>query len=178
MEEPAPEIKQHNQTYQHASVIDVEGIEIFSQGSSFGNLPATSKQVAGNLPAGLSIKDAARVLGVSVNTVRARIKSGELAAEKVKGPTNEQWRVFIGNLPASSHQVDSNLPTHSQTSINPEIERLLDIIEKQSAKLEAASGQIGYLQAQLQASQEHVKLLEDSQRIPFWRRAWSWLAGR
>src|SRR5262249_1330870 len=126
-------------TYQHAEALDVEGIEIFEPPSGFSKLPASSQQVCGNFPPGLSIKDAARFLGVSVNTVRARIKSGELAAEKVKGPTNEQWRVFTGNLPASSHQATGKLLASSENDRNAEVQRLLDIIEGQSAKLEAAS---------------------------------------
>lgn len=142
MGEPVQDDQTYQRTYQHVTAVDVEGIEIFSPESGFGNLLASSQQSTSNLPTSLSIKDAARVLGVSANTVRARIKSGELAAEKVKGPTNEQWRVFIGNLQTSSQQVTSNLPTNSQISINPEMQRLLDIIEKQSAKLEAASGKL------------------------------------
>lgn len=166
-------------TYQHAEAVDVEEIEIFSSGNRFSNLPASSQQRTSNLPAGLSIKDAAKVLGVSVNTIRSRIKSGELAAEKIKGPTNEQWRVFIGNSPASSQQRTIQQPEFIESPTNREIHRLLDIVEAQTAKLEAASMQVGYYKAQWEASQEAIKLLTDSQhKVSFWRKAWRWFIGR
>lgn len=165
-------------TYQHAEAVDVEGIEIFSSCSRFSTLPRSSQQRASNLLPGLSIKDAAKVLGVSVNTIRTRIKSGALLADKVKGPTNEQWRVFIGNLPASSQQHTSKLPEQLQMPVNKEIQRLLDIVEAQTAKLEAASMQIGYYKAQWEASQEHIKLLTDSQhKAGFWTRVWRRFTG-
>lgn len=167
---------QANQGYQHASTVEVDGIEIFSTPCDFGNLPGSYQQPTGSLQAGLSIKDAARVLGVSANTVRSRIKSGELPASKVKGPTGEQWRVFTSNLPTDCQQVTNALQASSQNGSSSEVQRLLDILEKQSVKLEVASGQIGYLQAQLQASQETVKLLEDKQRIAWWRRLRNWFS--
>lgn len=151
--------------------IDVEGIEIF--GSESG-LEEGSQPLAKTLP-GLSIKEAARFLGVSPNTIRARIKSGEVMAGKVKGPTGEQWRVFV-DAP------DKALVQESVGSA--EVSRLLDIIEKQSGllaaqsgKLETAAGQIGYLQAQLEAGKETIKLLEDRQSVGWWRRAWNWFTG-
>lgn len=175
MGEPAEDHQTYQQAYQHTDTVDVDGIEIFSPPSQFGNLLASSQQGSGNLPASLSIKEAAKVLGVSVNTVRARIKSGELAAGKAKGRTNEQWRVFLGNLPASSQQLTSNLPASSETLTNPEVTRLLDMIEAQAAKLEAASMQIGYYKAQWEASQDTIKLLTDSQhKAGWWRNFCSW----
>jgi len=151
--------------------IDVEGIEIF--GSESG-LEEGSQQLAKSLP-GLSIKEAAKVLGISPNTIRARIKSGELMAGKVKGATGEQWRVFV-DAP--------DKPLVPESVGSAEVSRLLDIIEKQSellaaqsGRLETAAGQIGYLQAQLEAGKETIKLLEDRQRVIWWRRAWAWFTG-
>lgn len=170
---------QANQDYQHASTVEVDGIEIFSTPCDFGNLPGSYQQPTGSLQGGLSIKDTALVLGISKNTVRARIKSGELPAGKVKGPTGEQWRVFTGNLPTDYQQVTNTLPASSQSGSSSEVQRLLNIVEKQASRLEVASGQIGYLQAQLQATQEHVKLLTDSQhKCGRWSRFWSWFTGR
>jgi excisionase family DNA binding protein len=173
------EPEQTNQTsYQHDEAVDVEGIEIFCTGSQFGNSPVTSQQHHINLPTGLSIKDAAKVLGVSTNTIRSRIRTGELAAEKVKGPTSDKWLVFLNNLPTSSQQLTSNVPEVMQAPVNKEIQRLLDIVEAQTAKLEAASMQIGYYKAQWEVSQEQIKLLTDSQhKIGFWHKAARWFFG-
>ncbi len=167
--------------YQHAVMADVEGIELFEATRLVNNSPIPYQEPTNTLPAGLSIKDAARVLGISSNTVRARIKSGEISACKVKGPTGEQWRVFIGNPSGDYQQLTNTLPIASQNNINIEISRLLDMIEKQSVKLEAASGQIGYLKSQLEerereleTSQEQIKLLTDSQHKKGW---WARLKG-
>lgn len=60
---------------------------------------------------------------------------------------------------------------------------LIELVEKQAAKLEAAAGQIGYLQAQLaaeraasEAKEQQIKLLTDSQHSKqgWWSRFCSW----
>lgn len=160
---------------QHESAVDIEDIEIFEPANGIASAPVDYKHDTSTLPEGLTIKQASKVLKVSANTVRARIKAGELAACKVKGRRCEEWRVFPGIAPASIQQDTSTLPETLPNNI--EMSRLLDIIEAQSTKLEAASGQIGYLQAQLQTSREQMKLLEDRSRVPWWRRFWSWFAG-
>lgn len=43
--------------------------------------------------ADLSIEQAAQLLGVSKDTIRRRIKSGEYQAEKVAGPYGVEWRL-------------------------------------------------------------------------------------
>ena len=163
------------QGYQPSDPIDIDEIEIFETASAVGKSPEGYQQPHKSLPIGLSIKDAARVLGISPNTVRTRIKSGELSAGKVKGQTGEQWRVFIGNLPTGYQQSTSSLPIEPQTGINTEVSRLLDIIERQGAKLEAASGQIGYLKSQLEEREKEVMLLSDNQKRPWFRRLVQWL---
>jgi hypothetical protein len=52
---------------------------------------------------------------------------------------------------------------------------LVELVEKQAAKLEAAAGQIGYLQAQLASQKEsleakemQIKLLTDKQHMTGW----------
>lgn len=80
-----------------------------------------------------------------------------------------------------------------QTALSPgsvqesprELTRLVDLVEKQAAKLEIAAGQIGYLQAQLESQvklleskDSQIKLLTDSQHKPsWWNRFCSWFIG-
>jgi excisionase family DNA binding protein len=45
---------------------------------------------------GLSVTDAAELLGVSATTVRAHLRQGTLAGEKVSGA----WVVYLAGLPA------------------------------------------------------------------------------
>ncbi len=151
--------------YQHGAVIDVENIEIFESGSQFSeSLPSLPNEVT-KLTNSLTIKEAARVLGISQNSVRAKLKSGALSGCKVKGPTGEQWRV---ELTKPTKEVTKTI----EPAQNMEVLRLLEIIEKQNHRLEAASGQIGYLQAQLENSQDTIRLLEDRSRKSWCRRLW------
>ncbi len=160
--------------YQHVDVVEVDGIELFESDSVFSeslpSLPNEPTKTTKDLP----IKDAARVLGISHNSVRAKLKSGELSGYKVKGPTGERWLVKVTK--ATSELTKANNEAVEQT-LAPEVSRLLDIIEKQEARLdkqsmrlEAASGQIGYLQSQLENSKETIALLEDRSKVSWWRR--------
>jgi hypothetical protein len=48
--------------------------------------------------AGYSLQDAAAVLGVSVNTLRKRIKSGQVRAERTERPQGYVWLVYLDGL--------------------------------------------------------------------------------
>lgn len=158
--------------YQHGEVIDVENIEIFESGSQFSeSLPSLPNEVA-KLTNSLTIKEAARVLGISQNSVRAKLKSGTLSGCKVKGPTGEQWRVELTKVTSELTKPTKEVTKTIEPPQNVEVLRLLEIIEKQNHRLEAASGQIGYLQAQLENSQDAIKLLEDRSRKSWWSRLW------
>lgn len=170
-----------NAAYQQAEALDVEGIEIFEDVTGNDTFPKDNQEATSKLSAGLPIKDAARFLKVSPNTIRSRIKSGELAACKVKGPTGDEWRVFFGSLPTPPKQTTNALPMDP-----PDQTRLLDLVEKQAAKLEVAAGQIGYLKSQLEerereveSHKEQIKLLTDSQHQhhSWWRHFASWMGG-
>ncbi|MBA4078270.1 MAG: hypothetical protein C0508_24800 [Cyanobacteria bacterium PR.023] len=158
--------------YQHGEVIDVENIEIFESGSQFSESLPSLPNEATKLTNSLTIKEAARVLGISQNSVRAKLKSGALSGCKVKGPTGEQWRVELTKVTSDLTKPTKEVTKTIEPAQNVEVLRLLEIIEKQNHRLEAASGQIGYLQAQLENSQDTIRLLEDRSRKPWWRRLW------
>lgn len=54
----------------------------------------------------LTLKEAAEALGVSVDTVRRRIKSGQIPAEKVEGPHGLQWIIRANDLTASAEIIE------------------------------------------------------------------------
>lgn len=163
--------------YQHADVVEVEGIELFEPQSQFSESLPSLPNEATKPTRGLPIKEAARVLGISANSVRAKLKSGELSGCKVKGPTGEQWRVELTKVTGEPTKLTNEAAKTIELAPSAEVLRLLDIIEKQNSRLEAASGQLGYLQAQLENSREAVKLLEDRSKRPWWRRLWESLKG-
>lgn len=61
--------------------------------------------------AAVSIPDAAERLGVSIDTVRRRVRRGELLAEK---DTRGHWRVtFPDDVPMPAYEDDSTIHTHA-----------------------------------------------------------------
>lgn len=76
-------------------------------------------------------------------------------------------------------QVTSGFTGSAQPSFAPELKSLLDVITKQSEKLEAASMRIGYLEARTENYEKEIKLLTDSQhKRGWWARFGSWFLGR
>jgi hypothetical protein len=188
---------------------DCEPIE-----NSANTVPVTFDQGA-NHPAwqgvGMSLKAASIHYKLALSTLRMKIKRGEIAAKKIDGSNGPEWRVF----PISSeffdpinHRVNQGITQGADTvqagyqgTLANDVNRLLNLIEKQSAKLEAAAGQVGYFKAQLDSYQEQVKLLPDLQaqaaktsiqeahakeleseleqiKAHWWYRFWSWFTGR
>jgi hypothetical protein len=150
----------------------------------------------------ITVEEAARLLNISSNAVCKRLRKGTLVGKKIIGKFKDEWLVEGAGLievvnvefgrAEDSPDGDANQSgtVQDQTNNSPgsvqegpdSIARLLDLVEKQSAKLEAAAGQIGYLQAQLetqtkllQAKDDQLKLLTDSQhKRGFWTRFGSW----
>src|SRR5687768_9177233 len=56
--------------------------------------------------AGYSLQDAAAVLGVSVNTLRKRIRTGQVRAERVERPQGYVWQVYLDGLQPPAQPVD------------------------------------------------------------------------
>lgn len=182
-------------------VIDVDGledvfeadIELIEQGSKHGaNTVPTGYQQG----ASMSLKAACRHYKLSASTLRAKIKNGEIPAQKIQGANGPEWRVFPtepsllgsgkhGAEEGSKHGANT-VPAGYQGIAAPELNRLLDLIEKQAAKLETASGQIGYLQSQLEERDKDlaerdnsIKLLTDSQHKRGWFQKFSsWFLGQ
>lgn len=162
--------------YQQQDPVDVEGIEIFETRNEISTFPVSYQENTRTIPEGLTIKQASKFLKVSPNTIRAQIKAGELAACKIKGKRCEEWRVFPGIAPGDFQQDTSTLPEGFQTT-RPSTDKLLELVERQSKELQAASCRIGYLESQLQERTKEVKLLEDRSRVPWYRRFWGWFTG-
>jgi hypothetical protein len=56
--------------------------------------------------AGYSLQDAAAQLGVSVNTLRKRIRAGQVHAERVQRPQGYVWQVYLDTLQAPVRPAD------------------------------------------------------------------------
>jgi hypothetical protein len=154
----------------------------------------------------ISVEDAAGILNISTNAICKRLRKGSLVGVKIPGKFKDEWLVEGAGLievlkvdfdkvqdspeefsdDRSSVQDQTEIsPGSVQNSPEPSVTRLLDLVEKQAAKLEAAAGQIGYLQAQLESQallnaekENQIKLLTDSQvKHGAWSRFWGWFTG-
>jgi excisionase family DNA binding protein len=176
----------------------------------------------------VTIAEAAQLLGVGEQTIRRRIKRGELVAEQITRPQGHAWRVRLDDgvtrspdqvnghvrapdqiLTTSADQVDQVL-TRTPDQVIDQVSAgdpgphlaaalalagsLVDQLAAERARVAALeherfglAGQLGFLQAQLQAAQEQIKLLaaptsphgdtQESTRVdsprPWWER-WLW----
>jgi hypothetical protein len=157
----------------HESAVEIEGIEIFESESQADTLVTGHYQPVNNPLVGLSIKEACAFYKTSESTIRGRLKRNELAATKVRTPSGEQWRIFPdGSLPGHYQPVNRLVTTPSAPSHD---NALIDLLDRKTERLEAAMLEIGSLKAQLQASQEKTKLLEDRSKVSWWRRFLNYL---
>jgi hypothetical protein len=121
---------------------------------------------------GLSLTDAAAQLGISERTVIRRIKDGTITGKKIGEGRGGVWRVYLDGLsdrpaPVSdSHRQMSDSVSDTQPA-SPEVLRLLQLLEDERQdraalvqRNEQLAGQLGFVQAKLQAAEERIKLLE------------------
>jgi len=123
----------------------------------------------------LTLKEACDHYNLGASTIRAKIKNGEIAASKVEGVHGLEWRIFPDRVLTGFQQPASTVVTGFQQG--QDLQSLLELVQDQAVNLEnankslqAASFRNGYLEAQLAAKEEQIKLLTDSQHKPRWWR--------
>lgn len=153
----------------------------------------------------ITVEQAASLLGISTNAVCKRLRKGVLKGTKKPGKFKDEWLVegegLIKIVELDFTPVQDSPPELSEnsrsfqdqtapfsssfqdsSSSSPELLQLIDLVEKQAAKLEIAAVQIGYLQAQLEsqtnlleAKDSQIRLLTDSQQKQgWWKQLCSW----
>lgn len=120
---------------------------------------------------GWTLREAANNLGVSLNTVRKRLREGSLQGKKVLGVNGPEWCITPPER-TSAIAPDSNAahstapaitaPVHEPGSSSV-ISELFDELRAVRDELQAAHWRNGYLEAQLQGQKEQLKLLPDYQ---------------
>lgn len=103
---------------------------------------------------GVSLREAARQLGCSVDTVQRRLKNGRLRGEKRVRPNGtEEWSVY---LPVDIKPVQARRPPQAEDVLYPgppdprdlEIARLERIVQFLTQELEARRGEVSEAQRQ------------------------------
>jgi excisionase family DNA binding protein len=118
---------------------------------------------------GLTIAQAARVLGVSARTVRRHIKAGKLHAELVDGHFGEEYR--IPELPPELHRPKPLDKTPGQAPV-----QAMDVIMELQEKNLALAARLGAAAERIRNLENQVKLLAVV-RQPWWQRLFRRVAG-
>jgi hypothetical protein len=122
---------------------------------------------------GHSLAEYAALSGLSLTTIRRKIRRGELTAVLVAGRHGPEYRIFPDGHPDQSERVPLSGEPHqvnhacagrpdqpNQHPSLPDLSELVRLIQEQERRLEQYAGQIGYLQAKLQAAEARILELE------------------
>jgi excisionase family DNA binding protein len=158
-------------------------------------VPTQSTAAVGTSPAvGMSVEAAARALGVSINTVRRRVKTGELRSERVRRPQGYAIRVYLptqvpaagtcqevpahedvpNGAAAPAHQVPTDvqraeaLAAYGATLLAP----VLADLERLQRENRDQAEQIGRLTAELEAARAAGSVSRDTDSPRPWWRFW------
>jgi len=129
---------------------------------------------------GLNINQAAEKLGVSVRTVRRRIKEGLLKAIKVEGRFGEEYRIMLDEPIAATAVLGVLLEEIDDSqSKPPEVTELLKVIRDLSQQNIDLARRVGAAEAKVQMLSEKMQLLESpvikkpEKKKGFWSRIFS-----
>lgn len=134
-----------------------------------------------NAHANWTLRETAERLGISQNTVRNRIKAGQLHGCKVTGSNGPEWRITPPiDTPAVSPQKSEGLQALLQVieSQTRQIELMTKQLDANAVQLKAAADVVTYMHEQVREKTNEIKLLTDSQQnAGWWRRAMRWFTG-
>jgi len=112
----------------------------------------------------VSVAEAARILGVSPQTIRRRIKRGILQAQKVDRPQGFTYRVDVPD-----EVIDQVPPARDATpdQVNTSLSQALGLIARLQEENRDLAHQLGMFRERAETLQ---KLLEAPKPPPWWRR--------
>jgi excisionase family DNA binding protein len=108
----------------------------------------------------LALHEAAKMMGVSVDTVRRRIKKGEINAVKMQGPFGEQWFIPSGEIQTAQEIIDV-IPVQRQLDMQQLASVLELLIEKRTEPL---LKEIENLKNEVQSMSEQLSKFYDQNR--------------
>ncbi|MBI2868184.1 MAG: helix-turn-helix domain-containing protein [Chloroflexi bacterium] len=120
---------------------------------------------------GVTIEEAARLLGCSVNTVRRRVKRGDLRAEREETPQGYTYKVVLpADLAAAKGEEEAS---HDSEAL-AEMTRLMEVMQQQLQEKDRQIHELHVLlqQAQNQAQQAQIQARQVLAALPAPRHAW------
>ena len=181
MGEPAQEVKTVES--------NLDGLEQFFEAEV---IHGTTTPCEGGPTDGVPVQEAAKILGLSIKTVKDRLRKGTLSGFKIKGRFGDKWMVRVGTdyhgAPMDNPWVPggSSLELVATTASDVELvgptneqDRLIDAYKEQlkelQNKLDAATFRLGYLEHERETHIEKIKLLTDEQhKASWWKRFCAW----
>ena len=114
---------------------------------------------------GIPVEQAATQLGLSVKTVKDRLRKGTLKGYKERGKFGERWMVCLGRdyLVVLSSPEESTRDTDVVVPTGMTLEPLTELLKQKDKELQAAHWRNGYLEAILSERDAQLKLLPDYQ---------------
>lgn len=112
----------------------------------------------------LSIKETASSLGVSHDTIRRRIKSGQIKAVKVETPYGKAWHIDSDDLAQSQEVVE--VVTVKQEMTSDDLEGLFrNLLQEQTNEIRGLREEVEKLRDDLRDQ----KLIEQAKRGKWWQ---------
>ncbi|MCC7531885.1 MAG: helix-turn-helix domain-containing protein [Candidatus Melainabacteria bacterium] len=123
-----------------------------------------------------TLQDAADNLNLSARSVLRWLKKGKLVGIKVQGTNGPEWRITPIDSEPSTVTTTTN-PVMTDTGHATPREDIT-LVKELLQKIDVLTYRTGYLEAQLAAKDEHIKLLTDNSCQSWWRRFGNWMLGK
>jgi excisionase family DNA binding protein len=111
-----------------------------------------------------TLAEAAPVLGVSVDTVRRRLKRGELESRQVHTQHGPTWEVCLGGVSTEYQDAAQGSANGAQGAAVDDagagMVQLVALVDRLQRENRDLAGQVGFLTAQLAAATDRLAVLE------------------
>ena len=131
----------------------------------------------------MNVAEAAQRLGVSTDTIKRRLKRGELQGQRQDTPQGFIWLVAIPESPDKVNgTVDSSsgaMATESCTmasavadAMAKEVRRLEEMVEMLQKELDHRAQEMERMQILLQQALDPARAIAPPRQLPWWQRLW------
>jgi hypothetical protein len=109
-----------------------------------------------------TLAEAAPVLGVSVDTVRRRLKRGQIEGRQVHTQHGPTWEVSLGDVSTERQEAAEGAAQGAQGGTEGDagrgIAQLIALVDRLQQENRVLAGQVGFLTAQLSMAEERLAL--------------------
>jgi hypothetical protein len=110
----------------------------------------------------VSLREAARSLGITEGAARRRVKLGKLTARLVPGSRGPAYQVCLPSENGRAHAE----PIPEQQAGDPAMVEMVRLVSRLQEENRTLAGQLGYIQSQVEQLRETIRALEAPKMIP------------